>query len=207
MNQQSFSIDLLKWWDKYGRKDMPWQQAPNAYKIWVSEVMLQQTQVTTVIPYFHRFMQRFLNVEQLARADLDEVLHHWTGLGYYSRARNLHRSAQIIVSDFNAEIPSNPATLEQLPGIGRSTAGAIAAQAYHLQVPILDGNVKRVLSRLYCVEGWTGESKTQKILWQHATALTPEKRVKDYTQAIMDLGATLCSRSKPQCEQCPVIDY
>lgn len=204
MTTQSFSASLLKWWDKHGRKDMPWQQQPNAYKVWVSEVMLQQTQVATVIGYFNRFMQRFENVEQLAQSDLDEVLYYWTGLGYYSRARNLHRSAQIIVSDYGGIIPQQPELLEKLPGIGRSTAGAIAAQAYHLPVPILDGNVKRVLSRVYCVEGWVGSHSTQKKLWSYATELTPTERVAHYTQAIMDLGASLCSRTNPQCEICPV---
>ncbi len=199
-----FSSKLLKWWDKYGRKDMPWQQNPTAYKIWVSEVMLQQTQVATVIPYFQRFMQRFPTIKQLAQSHLDEVLFLWTGLGYYNRAKNLHKTARIVVEVYHSQLPADIQLLEKLPGIGSSTAGAIAAQAYHQRAAILDGNVKRVLSRVYCVEGQVGDSRVQKQLWKYAKQLTPVERVRDYTQAIMDLGATLCGRGLPQCEQCPV---
>ena len=165
--------------------------------------MLQQTQVTTVIPYFERFMQRFPQVTALAAAEQDEVLHLWTGLGYYARARNLHKTAQIVTEQYNGEFPDSQAALEALPGIGRSTAGAILAIAYQQQATILDGNVKRVLARYKGIDGWPGETRVAKIFWQVAEALTPAERVADYTQAIMDLGATLCSRSKPNCDACP----
>jgi len=166
--------------------------------------MLQQTQVNTVIPYFDRFMQRFPDISSLAQAKEDDVLHLWTGLGYYARARNLHKSAQIVHQQYSNEFPNSQDELESLPGIGRSTAGAILSLSMHTRAPILDGNVKRVLSRFNTIEGWSGQSKTLKTLWQLAEQLTPEQRVADYTQAMMDLGATLCTRGQPQCTRCPL---
>ena len=194
---------LLSWFDQHGRHDLPWQQPRSAYRVWLSEIMLQQTQVGTVIPYFERFLQRFPNVQLLAAAPQDDVLTLWAGLGYYARARNLHKAAQQIVAEHSGEFPQSVAALEALPGIGRSTAGAIAAQAFGVRAAILDGNVKRVLARLFAVPGWPGETAVAAKLWQHAEALTPNQRLADYTQAIMDLGATLCTRSKPACLLCP----
>lgn len=167
--------------------------------------MLQQTQVASVIPYFQRFMQRFPDVATLANATQDAVLEHWAGLGYYSRARNLHKAAQIVVNDHAGEFPQMHAQVSALPGIGPSTAGAILAQAFGQQHAILDGNVKRVLSRYHAIEGWSGKTAIHKQLWTLAEAHTPHERLADYTQAIMDMGATLCKRSKPLCEQCPVM--
>ncbi len=201
-NAQAFSRAVLAWFDEYGRKHLPWQQQISSYRVWISEIMLQQTQVSTVIPYFERFMQRFPAVEQLAAADEDEVLHLWTGLGYYARARNLHKAAKQIVSA--GEFPKGQNALEQLPGIGRSTAGAISAIAQGERAAILDGNVKRVLCRYQAIDGWPGQTSVTKQLWQLAEQCTPDQRFADYTQAMMDLGATLCTRSKPQCERCPL---
>ena len=199
----AFSKKLLTWWDKSGRKDLPWQKNINPYRVWVSEIMLQQTQVTTVIPYFEKFMTKFPNVQSLAMANVDQVLHLWTGLGYYARARNLHKTAIIICEQYSARFPCDIDTMQSLPGIGRSTAAAILSIANGAHHAILDGNVKRVLTRLHTVDGWPGENKVMQQLWQLAEQYTPKKRVADYTQAIMDLGATLCTRSKPTCEQCP----
>ncbi len=199
-----FAQRLLAWFDRHGRKDLPWQQDITPYRVWLSEVMLQQTQVATVIPYFQRFTTAFPDVAALASAPLDEVLHLWTGLGYYARARNLHKTAGIIAADHDGVFPASVATLQTLPGIGRSTAGAICAIAFGTRAPILDGNVKRVLARHAAVEGFPGASATAKALWQLADDYTPEKRCGDYTQAIMDLGATLCTRSAPQCTGCPL---
>ena len=195
---------LLTWFDQHGRHDLPWQHPRDAYRVWVSEIMLQQTQVTTVIPYFTRFLHAFPDVRTLADAPLDEVLHHWTGLGYYARARNLHRAAQQLRDAYAAQFPSDFAALLALPGIGRSTAGAILAQAFGLRYPILDGNVKRVLTRLFAVAGWPGDKAVENRLWQIAEAHTPNAHLADYTQAIMDLGATVCRRSKPLCHDCPL---
>ncbi len=200
----SFAPRLLAWFDDHGRKDLPWQRDISPYRVWVSEIMLQQTQVATVIPYFERFMERFPTVERLASAPQDEVLHLWTGLGYYARARNLHRAAKQIVDDYAGDFPESVEALTTLPGIGRSTAGAIASIAMGLRAPILDGNVKRVLARHHAVAGWPGETATANRLWSFAEAHTPQQRVNDYTQAIMDLGATLCTRTKPACERCPI---
>ena len=194
---------LLNWFDQHGRHDLPWQQPRSAYRVWLSEVMLQQTQVATVIPYFQRFVGQFPDVQSLATAQQDDVLALWAGLGYYARARNLHKAAQLVVSQHGGEFPRSVEELEALPGIGRSTAGAISAQAYGVRAAILDGNVKRVLARMYAVSGWPGESAVAKTLWQHAETLTPDERLADYTQAIMDLGATLCTRTKPRCLLCP----
>jgi A/G-specific adenine glycosylase len=200
-----FSQQLLVWFDKHGRKDLPWQQNPTPYRVWISEIMLQQTQVATVIPYYHRFMVQFPDLDQLAEAQLDNVLSHWSGLGYYTRARNLHKAAQQIVKQHSGELPCSQEALESLPGIGRSTAGAIVAIACGKVATILDGNVKRVLTRYHAIPGWPGQSAVAKKLWQVAEQSTPSKRVADYTQAIMDLGATLCTRASPACMQCPLM--
>jgi A/G-specific adenine glycosylase len=197
---------LLHWFDRHGRKDLPWQRDITPYRVWVSEIMLQQTQVATVIPYYERFLQRFPDVATLAAASEDEVLHLWTGLGYYSRARNLHRAAQRICREFGGRFPVEVAQLEQLPGIGRSTAGAIAAIAGGQRAAILDGNVKRVLARFHAVPGYPGESATAAALWHYAEAHTPQQHLPAYTQAMMDLGATLCTRSRPACGICPLAD-
>jgi len=204
MNPASFSSALLKWHDKHGRHDLPWQQNKTAYRIWISEIMLQQTQVATVISYYNNFMARFPDLTALANAKLDEVLHLWTGLGYYARARNLHRTAQIIVNDFNGHFPDKLEAVIALPGIGRSTAAAILALSDNQHHAILDGNVKRVLTRFYAIEGWPGKKQVEQLLWQHAERLTPKKKTAQYTQAIMDLGATICKRSKPECTTCPL---
>lgn len=199
-----FTRQLLRWYQQHGRHDLPWQQEKSPYNVWVSEIMLQQTQVATVIPYYQRFMARFPNVETLALAQADEVLHLWSGLGYYSRARNLHRAAQKLWEEFNGIFPSDLDTVMTLPGIGRSTAGAILALSMDIPHPILDGNVKRVLCRYYGIKRWPGERATEKQLWSLAQKHTPQADVADYTQGIMDLGATLCSRGRPDCEDCPV---
>jgi len=199
-----FSKALLTWFDKYGRKNLPWQKNINAYRVWVSEIMLQQTQVETVIPYYERFMQRFPTVSDLAKADIDEVLHLWTGLGYYARARNLHKCAITVSSEQSEKFPNTADELAELPGIGPSTAAAISSIAYQKPDAILDGNVKRVLTRFFAIEGWPGNKKVETELWKQAKALMPKTRCRDYTQAIMDLGATLCKRSKPDCENCPI---
>lgn len=195
---------VLAWFDQHGRKDLPWQLDINPYRVWVSEIMLQQTQVSTVIPYFQRFMQQLPTLEDLARADEDLVLHLWTGLGYYSRARNLHKTASIVSQEHKGQLPNTVAGLCELPGIGRSTAGAIISIAYRQPAAILDGNVKRVLARYHATPGWPGQSTVLKALWQHAESHAPQKRVADYSQAMMDLGATLCVRSKPACDSCPL---
>ena len=198
------SAPLLRWFDRFGRHDLPWQDDRDPYRIWVSEVMLQQTQVTAVIPYFERFTNRFQNVCELADASIDEVLHLWTGLGYYARARNLHRTAGIVSLEFDGVFPRDPEVMRALPGIGRSTANAILAFAHGQRLPILDGNVKRVLTRYYGVHGWPGKASVQGQLWQLAEENTPEQRTADYTQAVMDLGATICVRRRPRCELCPL---
>ena len=195
---------VLEWHAQHGRRDLPWQNIRDIYRIWVSEIMLQQTQVTTVIPYYQRFLQRFPSVADLASAQLDEVLHLWTGLGYYARARNLHKTAQIVCRELDGRFPVEHALLVALPGIGKSTAGAMLAFAEHQAHAILDGNVKRVLARVYAVQGWYGKKAVEQQLWQLAEANTPRQDVHVYTQAIMDFGATLCTRSKPSCCQCPL---
>jgi len=204
MTPEQFGNAVLAWYDIHGRKDLPWQRGINAYRVWVSEIMLQQTQVATVLGYFERFMQALPNVEALAMAPEDEVLHLWTGLGYYSRARNLHKAAKLIVERHGGEFPRSVEALAELPGIGRSTAGAIASIALGVRAPILDGNVKRVLARYAAVNGYPGETAVGKRLWTLAEQLTPSSRFGHYTQAMMDLGATLCTRSKPSCLLCPV---
>ena len=200
----SFASRLLAWWDVAGRKDLPWQRERTPYRVWVSEVMLQQTQANTVVPYFERFLRRFPDVDALARGELDEVLHLWSGLGYYARARNLHRAAGLIAREHGGVVPNSAATLQTLPGVGRSTAAAIAAQGYGRRAAILDANVKRVLARRHRVAGAVSSAATLSELWRLAELHTPEERAADYTQAIMDLGATLCRRSRPRCAECPV---
>jgi len=199
-----FQKKILDWFDHFGRKNLPWQFDKTAYRVWVSEIMLQQTQASTVIPYFERFMKRFPTMHALSSSIQDEILHLWTGLGYYSRARNLHRSAQLTMQHFKGELPNTLDELLTLPGIGRSTAGAILAIAFKQKAAILDGNVKRVLTRVFGITDWPGEKKVSDTLWNIAESLTPENRVEDYTQAIMDIGATVCIRGKPQCEVCPL---
>jgi A/G-specific adenine glycosylase len=199
-----FSNNILAWYEQHGRKDLPWQQSISAYRVWVSEIMLQQTQVTTVIPYYDRFMGRFPDIAALAQADQDQVLHYWSGLGYYARARHLHAAAETVVEDHGGQFPESFEAVLALPGIGRSTAGAILSLAFGQRHPILDGNVKRVLARCYSVEGWPGQSRVQKELWQLAELYTPDKHVAAYTQAIMDLGATVCTRTNPACIDCPL---
>lgn len=199
-----FSSNLLTWYDEHGRKDLPWQHPRNAYRVWVSEIMLQQTQVKTVLPYFERFIQRFSSVSALAQANEEEVLALWSGLGYYSRARHLHKTARIIHNDFLGIFPSDPEQLMTLPGIGPSTAAAIASLAYDKAAAILDGNVKRVLSRYFMIDGPPNHSATQKTLWQLAKQCMPAVRCADYSQAIMDLGATCCTPKNPLCPACPL---
>ena len=201
---KAFSQKVLCWFDSYGRKDLPWQLDINPYRVWVSEIMLQQTQVKTVIPYFQKFMRSFPDVQSLANADQDLVLKHWSGLGYYARARNMHNAAKMVCDEFSGKFPNNLDDMQSLSGIGRSTAAAILSIASGQHEAILDGNVKRVLSRVFAVEGWSGKADVLKKLWQLAEQTTPKARTAEYTQAIMDLGATLCTRSKPRCADCPL---
>ncbi len=203
---QHFANTLVTWHAAYGRHDLPWQQDPTPYRVWVSEIMLQQTQVTTVIGYFQRFVARFPDPAALAAASVDEVLYLWTGLGYYARGRNLHRAASRIRDVFGGQFPTRFEDVESLPGVGRSTAGAILALSQGQRFAILDGNVRRVLSRWFGVDGDPADSTTTKLLWSRAEECTPNVQVSIYTQAIMDLGATLCTRYKPLCLQCPVAD-
>lgn len=204
MSSFDFSRAVLDWYDEYGRKQLPWQHDINTYRVWLSEIMLQQTQVATVIPYFLRFTERFPTLTALANAPLDEVLHLWTGLGYYARARNLHACAKAVRDQYGGEFPQTVEQLAQLPGIGRSTAGAICSIVWNKPTPILDGNVKRVLARYFAVAGWPGQADIGKRLWQLAEQLTPSDDNAHYTQAMMDLGATVCTRSKPRCLLCPL---
>ena len=195
---------MVAWFERHGRHGLPWQLDRAPYSVWVSEVMLQQTQVSTVIPFFERFMRRFPTVGKLAAAPLDDVLSHWSGLGYYARARNLWNAARVIMADHGGCVPESYEQLMALPGIGRSTAGAILAQARGARHAILDGNVKRVLARYHAVEGWPGDPRVQRTLWEYAERHTPHERIAEYTQAIMDLGATLCTRARPACTVCPL---
>jgi len=204
MKPDLFASAVLAWYDRNGRKDLPWQKDISHYRVWVSEIMLQQTQVATVIPYFERFMQSFPGIVDLAKADMDQVLQHWAGLGYYARGRNLHKAAKIIVEQYSGQFPSTLIEVSSLPGIGRSTASAILSIVDQQPLPILDGNVKRVLSRYAGIAGWPGEKKVEMKLWQLADNLMPAHRAGAYTQAMMDLGATTCTRSKPLCSLCPV---
>jgi A/G-specific adenine glycosylase len=202
--QPTFAERLLAWWDVHGRHDLPWQHRRTPYRVWISEIMLQQTQVGTVIPYFERWMRDFPDVQALAAASIDDVLAHWSGLGYYARARNLHRAAIQCMQEHSGELPRTAEALSALPGIGLSTANAIVSQSTNAPAAVLDGNVRRVLARHAAVAGWTGRAVVQKQLWAEAEARLPSRRGADYTQAVMDLGATLCTRSKPACPRCPV---
>ena len=195
---------ILAWFIDHGRKDLPWQMDPTPYRVWVSEIMLQQTQVATVIPYYKRFMRSFADVQALANASVDDVLHHWSGLGYYARARNLHKAAQVVRDDYAGVFPTIFDDVIALPGVGRSTAGAILSLSAGQRHPILDGNVKRVLSRYHAIDGWPGSSRVARKLWQRAEQHTPQQDVARYTQAMMDLGATVCTRTKPGCDRCPL---
>lgn len=205
-DMDSFAQTLIHWHASYGRHDLPWQNTRDPYRIWLSEVMLQQTQVTSVIDYFERFLKRLPTLAALAAAPLDEVLSLWSGLGYYSRARNLHRAAKLVMVEHDGAFPRDPAALARLPGIGRSTAAAIAAFTCDTRAAILDGNVKRVLARVFGIDGYPGEKKVEAKLWQLAEQLLPSDcgNMPIYTQALMDFGATVCTRSKPRCSACPL---
>jgi A/G-specific adenine glycosylase len=195
---------LLEWARVHGRHNLPWQQPATPYRVWISEIMLQQTQVNTVIPYFERFIGRFPDLATLASAPLEDVLALWSGLGYYARARNLHRAALMCCEQHAGHLPESLDALTALPGIGRSTAGAIMALGFGERAPILDGNVKRVLARYHAIEGWPGKTAVMRTLWDWAERETPDDDVAAYTQAIMDLGATLCTRRRPACDLCPI---
>jgi A/G-specific adenine glycosylase len=204
MSTSPIATALVAWHAQHGRHDLPWQHDRTPYRVWVSEIMLQQTQVSTVMPYYLRFMERFPTVTALADAPIDDVLHLWTGLGYYARARNLHRAAVRIRDEFGGEFPRTFDEVADLPGIGRSTAGAILALSRHERFPILDGNVKRVLSRYFGIEGDLSERAAVEKLWALADRCTPHEKVEIYTQAIMDIGATVCTRRNPLCAYCPL---
>ncbi|MBY0545077.1 MAG: A/G-specific adenine glycosylase [Gammaproteobacteria bacterium] len=204
LSSKQFQKAVLTWYQIYGRKNLPWQQGITPYRVWLSEIMLQQTQVNTVIPYFERFLQTFPDVESLAAAEVDEVMHLWTGLGYYSRARNLHKAAKMIVDVYAGEFPQTVDQLVLLPGIGRSTAAAIVSTAFNQPATVLDGNVKRVLSRYIGIKESLATPSVEKYLWEVAESYTPNKHCRDYTQVMMDLGATLCTRTKPHCDSCPL---
>lgn len=199
-----FAQKLVAWQRVHGRHDLPWQQTRDPYAVWVSEIMLQQTQVTAVIAYYNRFMQRFPDIASLANASQDEVLQYWSGLGYYSRARNLHHAAQTMVAVHGGQFPQAFETIQTLKGIGRSTAAAISVFAFNQRQTILDGNVKRVLARYFAIDGWPGQPVVEKQLWALAESLLPQTDLPAYIQGLMDFGATLCTRSKPKCTQCPM---
>ena len=201
----TFSEAVIGWQKQHGRHVLPWQNTRDAYRIWLSEIMLQQTQVAAVIPYYQRFLLRFPDVLALAQAPADAVMAHWSGLGYYTRARNLHQCAQRVVAEYGGQFPRDPALLADLPGIGRSTAAAVSAFAFGTRAAILDGNVKRVFARVFGVDGYPGAKRVEDLLWQRAQALLPAQEVEAYTQGLMDLGATLCTRSKPSCISCPLL--
>ncbi len=202
----TFALRLIRWHQHHGRHDLPWQNTSDPYPVWLSEIMLQQTQVATVMPYYRRFLDRFPTLPDLAAAPVEEVMPYWAGLGYYARARNLHACAQAVVAIHGGDFPRNPETIAALPGIGRSTANAIAAFCFEAPVPILDGNVKRVLARCYGIEGFPGTPAVAKEMWALAESLLPAQQVGTYIQAQMDLGATLCTRSKPRCHACPLVE-
>lgn len=204
LQKSSFAARLLRWYDAHGRKDLPWQHPRSAYRVWLSEVMLQQTQVSTVTGYFERFVDALPSLRDLAEASEDTVFALWSGLGYYRRARFLHQTAQLCMGQHDGELPRDFAALLALPGIGRSTAGAILAQAHGLQFAILDGNVKRVLTRFHGIHGHPGQPAVERQLWLHAESHVPPTRIADYTQAVMDLGATICTRTRPACSSCPL---
>jgi A/G-specific adenine glycosylase len=201
-----FAASVVKWFAAHGRRDLPWQRDPTPYRVWISEIMLQQTQVATVTPYYLRFLKAFPDATALADAQLDDILHHWSGLGYYARARNLHKAACIVRDRFGGVFPASFDDVVALPGIGRSTAGAILSLSRGERYPILDGNVKRVLARYHAVAGWPGKTAVSRQLWLYADEHTPTDAVTAYTQAMMDLGATICTRSGPRCSACPLAD-
>lgn len=202
--KSTFSDQVLVWFAEHGRKHLPWQQNKTPYRVWVSEIMLQQTQVATVIPYYEKFMARFPTLHDLAQAPEDDVLAHWSGLGYYARARNLHKCAKLSIDNHGGDLPHDIDELIAMPGIGRSTAGAILSLSLGQSHPILDGNVKRVLARFNAIEGWPGKADVLSRLWDVSEAVTPAKNTSDFNQAMMDLGATLCTRSRPECLRCPL---
>lgn len=208
LQDPSFSQAVIDWQKAHGRHALPWQNTRDAYRIWLSEIMLQQTQVTAVLGYYARFLERFPTVDALAEAPLEDVMAHWSGLGYYTRARNLHACAKRVVADYGSVFPSDPALLAELPGIGRSTAAAIAAFSSGARAAILDGNVKRVFARVFGVDQYPGLKPVEDALWRRAEALLPEGPegggIEAYTQGLMDLGATLCTRGKPDCARCPL---
>jgi len=203
LNKKKIQTRLLRWFNKNGR-NLLWRKTTDPYAIWVSEIMLQQTQVSTVIPYYQKFLKSFPTVGRLAKADLSEVLKAWEGLGYYSRARNLHRASQIVSDRFRGIIPNDLKDLVSLPGIGRSTAGAILSFAFHKDAPILDGNAKRVISRLFAVSHNPARGKTEDLLWKLSEALVPEGLSNPFNQALMDLGSILCTVKEPDCANCPL---
>jgi A/G-specific adenine glycosylase len=200
----TFSAALIAWQQQHGRHTLPWQNTRDAYRIWLSEIMLQQTQVTAVLGYYARFLERFPTVQALAAAPVEDVMAQWSGLGYYTRARNLHKCAQRVVAEYGGVFPADPALLADLPGIGRSTAAAIAAFSAGARAAIMDGNVKRVFARVFGIDTFPGERRTEEAMWQRAEALLPEQGIEAYTQGLMDLGATLCTRSNPDCPRCPM---
>jgi len=200
----SFSAALIAWQKAHGRHTLPWQNTRDAYLIWLSEIMLQQTQVSAVLGYYARFLQRFPDVQSLAAAPVEDVMAQWSGLGYYTRARNLHKCAQRVVAEYGGAFPSDPHLLAELPGIGRSTAAAIAAFSSGARAAIMDGNVKRVFARVFGIDSYPGERKTEEAMWRRAEALLPDAGIEAYTQGLMDMGATLCTRSSPSCERCPM---
>ncbi len=202
--ESDFTEQLIHWFRNHGRHDLPWQQNPTPYRVWVSEIMLQQTQVSIVLEYYQRFIKKFSNITLLSKAPIDEILKLWSGLGYYARARNLHQCAKIITNNYQGHFPNTPEELVKLPGIGRSTAGAIISFSMNRRGVILDGNVKRVLTRYYAMAGDVNQKTINQKLWQIAEELTPNKEFAAYNQAIMDLGATLCTRRNPSCSLCPV---
>jgi A/G-specific adenine glycosylase len=200
----SFSDAIIAWQKVHGRHTLPWQNTRNAYLVWLSEIMLQQTQVSAVLGYYARFLERFPTVQSLAEAPVEDVMAQWSGLGYYTRARNLHKCAQRVVAEYGGVFPSDPQLLAELPGIGRSTAAAIAAFSSGTRAAIMDGNVKRVFARVFGIDTYPGERKTEEAMWRRAEALLPETGIEAYTQGLMDMGATLCTRSSPSCERCPM---
>lgn len=207
MKPESFQKILLDWYDRAGRRNLPWLRERTPYRVWVSEIMLQQTRATTVIPYFERFMAAFPSLKALAAAEADQVMQMWSGLGYYSRARNLHRTARLLATQHGGAFPTDLKGLIRLPGIGQSTAGAILSLGFGIPAPILDGNVKRLWTRLHGITTWPGEPATQRRLWELSGFYLPRFRPGDYTQALMDFGATVCSRNRPSCGGCPLGEH
>ena len=200
----TFSATVIAWQKQHGRHALPWQNTRDAYLIWLSEIMLQQTQVAAVLAYYARFLARFPTLRSLAEAPVEDVMAQWSGLGYYTRARNLHKCAQRVVNEYDGVFPSDPALLAELPGIGRSTAAAISAFSSGTRAAIMDGNVKRVFARVFGIDAYPGEKKVEQAMWRRAEALLPETGIESYTQGLMDLGATLCTRSSPDCGRCPL---